>query len=247
MSAVSKLLVYFLFCFWRLNAYCSLNGMLMGYVVFRVVENNWGWKKKKMSWYSHVEKTETFSYPCKLVFNSSVDEWKTFSGLSGSCLSGMVAIGPAIDPRPRGCCQDSLTITELLVCWSSSSVASLAAQCKQGHIHSARVRVSEHHRPKNLLCCLVKALILETRWFCAYLCNYNPRGFLLFYFIFLLLMPSLNLLGRGPYGDQSAFDASRYIHKEYIRTSGRPPKSAGAEHPLSTMKRLHPSHHFLLL
>lgn len=89
------------------------------------------------------------------------------------------------------------------------------------------------HRPKNILCCLLKALILETRWFCAYL--------------LLLLMASVNLLGRGPYGDQSAFDASRYIHKEYIRTLGRLPKSAEAEHPFSTMKRLHPSHQFLLL
>lgn len=100
------------------------------------------------------------------------------------------------------------------------------------------------HWPKNLLCCLLKALILETRWLCAYLRNYNPRCFV--FCFFLLLMPSLNLLGRGPYGDQSAFDASRYIHKEYIRTLGRLPKLAEAEHPFST-KRLHPSHHFLLL
>lgn len=49
-------------------------------------------------------------------------------------------------PPPLGCCQDSLTISELLVCWSSSSVASLAAQCKQGQTHPLSQSESERAR-----------------------------------------------------------------------------------------------------
>lgn len=205
--------------------------------------------RKQISCYRHVEKTEKFSYPCKLVFNSSVDEWNTISCLSGSFLSGMVAIGPAIDPRPLGCCQDSLTISELLVCWSSSSVAYLAAQCKQGQTHPLSQSESERARgaaigPKT------SSVVFSKPWSWRQGCSVRTYAIIiqdvLFFVFFLLLMPSLNLLGRGPYGDQSAFDASRYIHKEYIRTLGRLPKLAEAEHPFST-KRLHPSHHFLLL